>query len=269
MNNRSLQHCGFWAKAVALMLASLFLILLPDWGMNLRAQTSGVSLTPTVIDFGQVAVGTTSSPQTVTLTNNDPQLSIAVNSITATGNFSASGCPLSLPPSSSCNISLTFSPGTIGLQTGLLTVVVDTCSDGCIESLTTRLTGNGVALLVALDDTTATTASTPVTINVLANDTGTGLTVTQVSAPAHGSAAINGAAVTYTPAANFAGTDTFTYTLTDGFGQTATATVTVTVNPPGLNAVNDTATTAASTPVTINVLANDTGTGLTVTQVSA
>ena len=269
MNNRSLQHCGFWAKAVALMLASLFLILLPDWGMNLRAQTSGVSLTPTVIDFGQVAVGTTSSPQTVTLTNNDPQLSIAVNSITATGNFSASGCPLSLPPSSSCNISLTFSPGTIGLQTGLLTVVVDTCSDGCIESLTTRLTGNGVALLVALDDTTATTAGAPVTINVLANDTGTGLTVTQVSAPAHGSAAINGAAVTYTPAANFAGTDTFTYTLTDGFGQTATATVTVTVHPPRLTAVNDTASTAAGAPVAINALANDIGTELTLVDVSA
>jgi len=251
------------------MLAGLFLIFLPDWGINLRAQTSGAGLTPATIDFGQVAVGTTSSPQTVTLTNNDPQLPVAVNSITATGNFSASGCPLSLPPSSSCNISLTFSPGAIGLQTGLLTVVVDTCSDGCIESLTTRLTGNGVALLVALDDTATTTAGAPVTINVLANDTGTGLTVTQVSAPAHGSAAISGTAVTYTPAANFAGTDTFIYTLTDSFGQTDTATVTVTVNPPRPIAVDDTAITEAVTPVTINVLANDTGAGLTVAQVSA
>jgi hypothetical protein len=31
MNNQSLQHCGFWAKAVALMLAGLFLMLSPDW----------------------------------------------------------------------------------------------------------------------------------------------------------------------------------------------------------------------------------------------
>ena len=40
--------------------------------------------------------------------------------------------------------------------------------------------------------------------------------------------------VTYTPTANFVGTDTFTYTVTDGTGGTDTATVTITVT-----AVND------------------------------
>jgi hypothetical protein len=37
--------------------------------------------------------------------------------------------------------------------------------------------------------------------------------------------------VTYTPAAGFVGTDSFTYTITDGYGNYATATVTVTVLP--------------------------------------
>jgi len=95
---------------------------------------------------------------------------------------------------------------------------------------------------------------------VLANDTGTELSITQASPPANGSAVISGGAITYTPSAGFAGTDSFSYTIRDSFGQSASATVTVTVNPPGLNAVNDAASTAAGTPVTINVLANDTGT---------
>ncbi|MDQ3458788.1 MAG: cadherin-like domain-containing protein, partial [Deinococcota bacterium] len=74
----------------------------------------------------------------------------------------------------------------------------------------------------------------PVTINVLANDEdpdGDPLTVTVVSNPANGSAAINeGATVTYTPNEGFVGTDAFTYEIADGRGGAATATVTVQVS---------------------------------------
>ena len=45
---------------------------------------------------------------------------------------------------------------------------------------------------------------------------------------AHGSVTYNSPSVTYTPAATFVGTDSFTYTVTDGLGASATATVTVT-----------------------------------------
>ena len=121
--------------------------------------------------------------------------------------------------------------------------------------------------LNAVDDAATTAAGTPVTINVLANDTGEELTLIQVSDPPNGTAAISGNAIVYTPAANFAGTDSFTYTIRDRFGRTATARVTVTVNPPALSAVDDGATTASGSPVIINVLANDLGIGLTVTQV--
>ena len=68
----------------------------------------------------------------------------------------------------------------------------------------------------------------------------------------------------YTSKTGFAGTDNFSYTIRDSFGRTATATVTVTVTPPGLNAVDDAATTPARTSVTIPVLANDTGTGIAI-----
>ncbi len=98
-----------------------------------------------------------------------------------------------------------------------------------------------------MNDTATTTAGSPVSINVLANDTGTELSITQASPPANGSAVISGGAITYTPSAGFAGTDSFSYTIRDSFGQSASATVTATVNPPGLNAVNDAASTAAGT----------------------
>ena len=67
---------------------------------------------------------------------------------------------------------------------------------------------------------------------VLHNDTGTVITVTSHTNPAHGTLAqsANGS-FTYTPAAGFAGTDTYRYTITDQFGRTSTATVTVAIEP--------------------------------------
>lgn len=88
---------------------------------------------------------------------------------------------------------------------------------------------------VAANDGTTTAEDTPVTISVLANDgdvDGDTLSVTSVTAPAHGSAVIVGLTqVIYTPAADYYGDDTFDYTVSDGHGGTATAAVTVTVTP--------------------------------------
>ena len=78
------------------------------------------------------------------------------------------------------------------------------------------------------------------TIAVLANDTdpdSDALTVTAVTQGAHGVVANNGISVSYTPNANFIGTDSFTYTIDDGHSHTDTATVTITVadtTPPVL-----------------------------------
>lgn len=81
---------------------------------------------------------------------------------------------------------------------------------------------------MALDDTAATAFNTPVTIDVLLNDA-PGLTITAVSAPAHGTAVITGAQkILYTPTTGYSGTDTFTYTVSDGTA-TDTADVSVTI----------------------------------------
>src|SRR5205085_2085364 len=115
-----------------------------------------------------------------------------------------------------------------------------------------------------MGDTTTTAEDTTVAIAVLTNDSdpeGDTLTVSGVSTPAHGSATANAdGTITYTPALNYNGADSFTYTISDGHGGTATGTVDVTIT--AVNdapvAVNDAFTTAEDTPLTGNVLTNDT-----------
>ncbi len=102
---------------------------------------------------------------------------------------------------------------------------------------------------VAVDDTATTDEDTTTTIHVLANDTdadaGDTLMVSVTSGPIHGTAVASGAGViTYTPAADFAGVDTFGYTVVDGNGGSALGSVTVTVTP-----VNDAPKFVGPTPV--------------------
>ncbi|MFF4813008.1 Ig-like domain-containing protein [Kitasatospora sp. NPDC001309] len=88
----------------------------------------------------------------------------------------------------------------------------------------------------ARDDAAATDKGRAVDVDVLANDSGTGttrplgLTITGVSKPSSGTAAVSNGKVRYSPAAGFTGCDTFTYTIRDKFGQQSTATVRVAVS---------------------------------------
>ncbi|HEX9870700.1 MAG TPA: Ig-like domain-containing protein [Candidatus Tectomicrobia bacterium] len=88
---------------------------------------------------------------------------------------------------------------------------------------------------VAAPDTAITAREVPVTIKVLANDSdpdGDPLEVVGVTQGANGEVALNDdGTVTYTPAAGFDGTDSFTYTVDDDHGGQATGTATVTVLP--------------------------------------
>jgi hypothetical protein len=130
---------------------------------------------------------------------------------------------------------------------------------------------------VAVDDSATTNEDTPVTINVLANDDdvdGDNLTVTDVTQGQNGTVSIgSNGEVTYTPNDDYTGNDTFEYTVSDGNGGTHTGTVTVTVSPvnDAPVAIDDSATTNEDTPVTIDVLNNDTdadGDNLTVVNVT-
>ncbi len=85
----------------------------------------------------------------------------------------------------------------------------------------------------AVDDVRTTRVNTPVTINVLSNDSdpdGDAIELVQVSAPAMGTAIVNAdGGVLYTPDANFEGTDSFTYLIRDNSEAAETATGTVVI----------------------------------------
>ncbi|MBN1910231.1 MAG: tandem-95 repeat protein [Pirellulales bacterium] len=99
---------------------------------------------------------------------------------------------------------------------------------------------------------------------VLVNDTdpdSTSFTLDVIDNPTYGTVSLNDdGSFTYTPNANFYGTDTFTYTVSDDVNTSAKATVTITVNAiaDAPDAVND-AYNVANDGVTrvYNVLAND------------
>ena len=118
---------------------------------------------------------------------------------------------------------------------------------------------------VAVDDASTTAEDSAVVIRVLDNDSdvdGDSLSVIEVSTPSNGSVAITGAGttVTYTPNANFHGSDLFTYKVSDGKVVTDAATVTVivtSVNDPPV-AMGDSTTTDEDTAIVIRVLDNDT-----------
>jgi len=130
---------------------------------------------------------------------------------------------------------------------------------------------------IAEDDYTTTAEDTAIVMDVLGNDSdpdGDTLSVTEVTQPANGTTVVNlDHTVTYTPDANFNGTNTFTYTVDDGNSGTDTATVWIWVDP-----VND-PPLFTSTPVTVatedvtythNITASDidVGDALTITSLA-
>jgi len=72
--------------------------------------------------FGPVAVGTSSSAISTTLTNNGTT-SISFSSISVTGSFSLQrGCGTTLAAGAFCSVSVTFSPTSVGSASGNLTI---------------------------------------------------------------------------------------------------------------------------------------------------
>ncbi|MBW2466555.1 MAG: tandem-95 repeat protein, partial [Deltaproteobacteria bacterium] len=87
----------------------------------------------------------------------------------------------------------------------------------------------------AENDSAATDEDMSVTVNLLANDTdadGDLLTIESIDQSTNGTVNENGnGVITYTPAENFNGSDSFSYTVNDANGGTDTGGVSITVNP--------------------------------------
>jgi len=100
---------------------------------------SGVTASPSALNFGSVATGATSAAQTVTVSN--PTGSAAsVSSISVSGDFSQTNtCGSSIAAGGSCTVSVKFAPTATGTRTGSLTV-----NAGGVTN-TVSLSGTGTA----------------------------------------------------------------------------------------------------------------------------
>jgi hypothetical protein len=113
--------------------------------------------------------------------------------------------------------------------------------------------GPANAAPVALADSVVLAEDGTVLVNVLANDSdpdGDLLALYGAGGAAHGTVAIEGGRIRYTPDADFNGADAFTYQVSDGRGGIATATVSVSVTP-----VNDLPRNLAFSGTTIDAAA--------------
>lgn len=128
---------------------------------------------------------------------------------------------------------------------------------------------------VAADQTIATNEDTPVSITLAATDAeNDALTFSVLTPPSFGTLAGTAPNLTYSPNANFYGTDSFTFIASDSLLGSNTATVTITVNP--VNDAPDVSSAAPSqarlwspnhkmVPVTINGVTDIEGDTVTIT----
>jgi large repetitive protein len=228
---------------------------------NGGTSTATVNVTVTPVNDAPVAVNDTATtaedtPITINVKGNDTDVdgdTLTVQSVTQgiKGTVSIVSGQVLYTPNANYNGTDSFtyvvSDGNGGTSTATVNITVTSVNDAP----------------VAVNDTVSTAEDTPITINVKGNDTdvdGDTLTVQSVTQGAKGTVSIVSGQVLYTPNANYNGTDSFTYVISDGNGGTSTATVNVTVSPvnDAPVAMNDIATTAEDTPITINVKGNDT-----------
>jgi len=108
--------------------------------VRLQGTGTAVSLKPTKLNFGNQVVGTTSAPQTITLTNTG-STTLSFASIVASANYAETdNCLGGVAGGGQCTINVTFTPSTTGSLSGTIMIVN---SDGTSPQ-TVNLTGTGV-----------------------------------------------------------------------------------------------------------------------------
>ena len=129
-------------------------------------------------------------------------------------------------------ISLTYTPNANFSGTDTVSYTISD-GQGASASSSVSVTISSVNdIPIANADIASTNEDTSVNIDVLANDIdvdGDTLTITAATATSGAVTIDNGISLTYTPNANFNGSDTIDYTMSDDNGGTATAIVTVSV----------------------------------------
>jgi hypothetical protein len=143
-----------------------------------------VTLAPNGLYYGSLSVGTSSSPQSVTLTNRQ-NVPLNIASVSATANYTETdNCVSSSPIAAggTCTINVTFAPAVSGMLTGQVSVADD--APGGFQVV--NMTGTGSAPAVTLAPTsltfTALTGSTSTAKTVKLTNSGVGpLVISSIS----------------------------------------------------------------------------------------
>lgn len=184
--------------------------------------------------------GATGASFTVTLSGASPQ-TITVNYATQPSTAAApsdytttSGTLTFAPGETSKTVTVSVNGDTayepdetffVNLSSAVNATIVDAQGRGTIRN-------DDNAAPVAGSSAVSTAEDTPVGVPLQASDAnGDALTYTIVTGPAHGALSGTGASVTYTPAPDYNGTDSFTFKVNDGISDSNIATVGITVNP--------------------------------------
>jgi uncharacterized repeat protein (TIGR03803 family) len=197
-----------------------------------------VTLSPANLSFGNQTVGISSSPQATTLTNSG-NLPLTITSIQITGADSSdfgqtNNCPSSLPPNSSCQINVSFTPAATGNRSAAVSVTDN--APGSPQSV--PLTGVGVLPAVTFSPTnlnfgsqTVGASSSP--LKTTLTNTGQGvLTIASIGIAGTNSnefAQTNNCPASLSPNASCSISVTFTPTAVGN----ANASVTIADNAPG------------------------------------
>jgi hypothetical protein len=152
----------------------------------------------------------------------------------------------------------TYTPGANFHGSDSLTFRVN---DGSHDSNTStvNITVNPVNDAPSADSQSVTTNSnTPVSITLSGSDLETAaanLTFEVTANPSHGSLSGSGASLTYTPAANYAGADSFSFTVHDSGDESSAPTTSVSATVA--ITVNDTVAPAVAAPANLGVITGD------------
>lgn len=213
-----------------------------------------VILSPSSLNFGSVAVGSSSAPKTVTLYNQQ-DTTLFMSKITLPAGFTqTNNCGSELAAHHNCAISVTFSPATGGAFSGAM-AVYDSAGNSPQK---VNLAGTGVAVATptatATPSASATRTATP-TVSATRTATATATATRTATATATGSPLPTATATrTATPTATATRTATATATSTSSITRTptptATATRTATQTATATSAPTSTATRTATPTVT-------------------
>jgi hypothetical protein len=229
-----------WLPVLAVSLTAAGAFAAPAY-----AQAPAVTFTPTSLTFGSQAVGTTSAPQSVTLTNSGTaNLFINGVSLSQAGldfNTDEACAGLTLTPGASCTMSVVFNPSATGTRTGTLNVTDNAAGSPQTVPLTGTGTGTNPPLAIMTQFYTCAGGVCDIGAgsNVFVNNFFTNSFEATGGTPPYTWSGTPPAGLTLRPtglllgAPTTTGTQTFTVTVTDSAGTTVTGTFSITgASPP-------------------------------------